>query len=565
MDDEIIDLEEPEEILYDTGEFEDQPTIVSNQENLNGQNHYVNLNRNQNIQKKDSSQNLNQKNRNEKDNIPNLNRDNPNLNKEQQSNDKNNQVKDHKNQQLNGDNKQNSMVNKNQKANDNKNLSPFNRTPNFMKNNSSNNDSNRINQALNKNNSIMKNPLSQSNNQKSDVEQEKQEKENNIKGNQKTETTFQASFSFLDLLKKRKMIILISVLTMISVGIILLITMVGGLSTDDDLGKDTSGYVTGGMSEEELLAQLEYYGYCNSESSCKKQGAYKFFKELKSVYDEYQSKYDVSINTSLILETINYYDNATDNFETYDKDDDELENDNIFTSIWSSLSRAKKEKQMLDENVGDIKTLAEAQTEYVKETCKENGKKQVKTYYQVSFDKYISYLKYGTSSSHPNYSGRPVEIENETCEGPKNDYIETDYNDNESEVTTDSTTGNTTVTGSGKGVDIANYALQFVGNPYVYGGSSLTEGTDCSGFTMRVMEHFGISIPHSSKEQANYGTNLGTDINNAAAGDLIVYNGHVAIYLGNNSIVHASSPKSGIKVSKDASYRPIVAIVRLWG
>lgn len=440
------------------------------------------------------------------------------------------------------------------------------KTPNFVKNNARNKIANnpasdRINQTLNKHSNIPKMPLLRNSFKK----ETNQGVENNISGNQKTETTFQTSFSFLDLLKKKKMIILISLIAIISLAIILLVTMVGGLNTDDDLGKNTNEFITGQMSEEELLAELEYYGYCHNESSCKKQGAYKFFKELKSVYEEYQNKYDVAINTSLILETINYYDNATDNFETYDRSDEELESDNIVSSIWNSLNRAIKKKKKLDENIGDIKTLAEAQTEYVKETCQENGKKQTKTYYQISFNKYISYLKYGTSSSHPNYNGQPVKVENETCEGPQNDYIETDYNENQSEVTTDSTTGNTTVTGSGKGVDIANYALQFVGNRYIYGGSSLTDGTDCSGFTMRVMEHFGISIPHSSKAQANYGTNLGTDINNAAAGDLIVYNGHVAIYLGNNSIVHASSPKSGIKVSTNASYRPIVAIVRLWG
>ena len=121
-----------------------------------------------------------------------------------------------------------------------------------------------------------------------------------------------------------------------------------------------------------------------------------------------------------------------------------------------------------------------------------------------------------------------------------------------------------TVTGSGIGVEIANYALQFVGNPYVWGGTSLTNGADCSGFTMKVFEHFGISLPHYSISQANYGKDIGTDVKNAIPGDLIVYNHeHVAIYIGNNRIVHAASKKTGIKIGDKADYKSILSIRRL--
>ena len=355
--------------------------------------------------------------------------------------------------------------------------------------------------------------------------------------------------------------------------IVIILSFVGVYGTNEDLGKDTAGYITGTMSDDDLIAQLQYYGYCRDISSCKKKGAYKFFEKLKSVYElsklscgaklENNKPCGITLNTALIIETINYYENATDNFDTYDETEENL---NFFQNLISKFKKATKEKKELDTMLSDVDDLAIAQAEYVKETCTVDKKKQTLYYYQISFDKYISYLKYGTSSDHPNYQGNPVEIENDICQGPKNDYIETQYETgSDSNLATDPNTGKPSVAGSGKGVDIANYALQFVGNPYVYGGSSLTDGIDCSGFTMRVMEHFGISIPHSSTEQANYGTNLGTDINNAAAGDLIVYNKHVAIYLGNNSIVHASNPKDGIKVSKNAGYKPIVAIVRLWG
>lgn len=373
--------------------------------------------------------------------------------------------------------------------------------------------------------------------------------------------------------KKKIKYIIIASLVPIFLIIVIILSFIGIYGTNEDLGKDTAGYVTGNMSEDDLLAQLQYYGYCHDISSCKKQGAYKFFEKLKSVYElsklscgattENNKPCGITLNTALIIETINYYENATDNFDTYDETEENL---NFFQSLVSKFKKAMKDKTELDTMLSDVDALAIAQAEYVKETCKVNGKKQTNYYYQISFNKYISYLKYGTSSSHPNYQGKPVEIENDTCQGPTNDYIETQYETStDSSLATDPNTGKPSVAGNGKGVEIANYALQFVGNPYVWGGTDLIKGVDCSGFTMKVMEHFGYSIPHSSAAQINYGTYIGTNVANAAAGDLIIYDGHVAIYLGNNSIVHASNPKDGIKVSNNASYRKIVGIVRLWG
>ena len=116
--------------------------------------------------------------------------------------------------------------------------------------------------------------------------------------------------------------------------------------------------------------------------------------------------------------------------------------------------------------------------------------------------------------------------------------------------------------GNGPGAAVANYGLQFVGNPYVYGGTSLTNGTDCSGFTMGVYRNFGVSLPHSSGAQRSCGYAVGS-LAEAQAGDLICYSGHVALYIGNGQIVHASTAKTGIKVS-NAAYRPIVAIRRIF-
>lgn len=114
-------------------------------------------------------------------------------------------------------------------------------------------------------------------------------------------------------------------------------------------------------------------------------------------------------------------------------------------------------------------------------------------------------------------------------------------------------------------VDIVQYACQFVGNRYVWGGTSLTNGADCSGFTMKIYEKYGIYLPHSSGAQSNYGTRINSS--DAKPGDLFFYgNGgginHVAMYIGNGQVVHASSAKTGIKIS-NAFYRSPVCVVRL--
>lgn len=115
-------------------------------------------------------------------------------------------------------------------------------------------------------------------------------------------------------------------------------------------------------------------------------------------------------------------------------------------------------------------------------------------------------------------------------------------------------------TGSDLGKKVAKYACQFIGNPYVMGGTSLTKGADCSGFTYRIYQDFGYSIPRTSSQQRSAGT--GVAYSEAQPGDLICYDGHVGMYIGGGLIVHASSAKTGIKVSQ-AQYRTILAVRRI--
>ncbi|MEG1067127.1 MAG: NlpC/P60 family protein [Anaerovoracaceae bacterium] len=113
----------------------------------------------------------------------------------------------------------------------------------------------------------------------------------------------------------------------------------------------------------------------------------------------------------------------------------------------------------------------------------------------------------------------------------------------------------------GDGEEVADFAKRYVGNPYSYGGTSLTRGADCSGFVLAVYDRFGIDLPHTASGQMSYGK--GVSYSNAKPGDIIIYPGHAAMYIGNGKIVHAFNPSKGICIT-NARYDTILAVRRIF-
>lgn len=176
---------------------------------------------------------------------------------------------------------------------------------------------------------------------------------------------------------------------------------------------------------------------------------------------------------------------------------------------------------------------------------------------------------YNEDGDSSDYNGDYSGETSEAGEAGDSGYAGEDYGNSEesddsgyagSETTTDTASSTTTSSCSG-GSSVVDYAKQFVGNPYVLGGTSLTSGADCSGFVQSVYNNFGVSLPRTSYEQQNAGREV--SYSEAQPGDLICYGGHVAIYMGNGKIVHASNSRDGIKVSDNAAYRTILSVRRL--
>lgn len=185
---------------------------------------------------------------------------------------------------------------------------------------------------------------------------------------------------------------------------------------------------------------------------------------------------------------------------------------------------------------------------------------------------WASYQRYVTASSlrvrtKPSIKGNVVgsyqKGKKVTCYGTSGNWTKVKFNGSYRYISTNyvSREMNAKVTGT----TVANFALQFVGNPYVWGGTSLTQGADCSGFTMAVYARFGYCLPHSSVGQRLSG--IAVSKVNRRVGDLICYDkkngvGHVGIYIGNNKVVHAGSSRTGIHTST-WNYRSVNCVRRI--
>lgn len=384
---------------------------------------------------------------------------------------------------------------------------------------------------------------------------------------------------------------------------LLVAIIIACMFTDSALGdrEMKTKYIQGNYTDEEICDYLDSKGYINVESvdECKDTPQFKFFKKIKDKKETMEKDYSqnrFSVNVELLYETLSYY-----------YADEE------------AITMATED---------EIEELMEAMHEEIEETCvvktyNTNTKVCTTTRYvydlhEYSLNKYISYLKYGDTSTHPNYQGEKVKrkcgegknvdyvfgfglvntssspiSESSNCPGnpvKEEDYTSTNVTEkktsleeldalggvpyfshvNKSGKTYESISdvvlsGNggassITVPGSGKGKEIAEYALQFVGKPYVYGGASLT-GADCSGLVMATYAQFGVTLPHSANSISYMGTEVPCNESSLQPGDVIGYgneldeNGkityaHVALYIGDGNVVTAMNEKLGIKVKK---------------
>lgn len=244
--------------------------------------------------------------------------------------------------------------------------------------------------------------------------------------------------------------------------------------------------------------------------------------------------------------------------EVSNYDDDKL------TEYEETKEKVEETKKTLEEEQAELQEVEEAQQIYKKELDNKiaSAKNKVANFETELANAQKKAKEYQTTIAQQTaLIAQLEEEERKAAEALEKAYDDVSDSKNKDSDKDGTSSGGSSSSDSSLGAAIANYALKFVGNPYVYGGTSLTNGADCSGFTMAVHKHFGISIPRNSTAQSYGGRSV--SISAVQPGDIIYYGDHVGIYIGGSQIVHASTRETGIKISH-YMYRTPIRVSRYW-
>ncbi len=312
------------------------------------------------------------------------------------------------------------------------------------------------------------------------------------------------------------------------------------------------------IKQEEIIAAQEEYDYFKALE----EEQYESMKlRIQYMYEKGSNDYiSMILEAKSISDLLNRADFARD---VSDYDDVKLHE---YQEIKDKVAETKA---VLEEEKAELEEVQEAQMVYKTELDKKISSAKSKS---ANFESQLKEAQRQAESYKETIKQQTAmikQLEAEEARKAEETNNSSDEESNKGNTSGSSTSGSSTsgsgssvsASGSGLGVEIANYALRFVGNPYVSGGTSLTNGADCSGFTWAVHKHFGISIPRISRDQAVGGKNV--SISAVQAGDIIYYGNHVAIYIGNGKVVHASTRETGIKIS-NYTYRPPLCVRRYW-
>ena len=312
------------------------------------------------------------------------------------------------------------------------------------------------------------------------------------------------------------------------------------------------------IKQEEITAAQEEYDYFKALE----EEQYESMKlRIQYMYEKGSNDYiNMLLEAKSISDLLNRADFARD---VSDYDDEKLQE---YQEIKDKVAETKA---VLEEEKAELEEVQEAQLVYKAELDKKISSARSKS---ANFESQLKEAQRQAESYKETIKQQTAmirQLEAEEARRAEEANNSSNEESNEGSSSASNTSGSNSsgsgssvsASGSGLGVEIANYALRFVGNPYVSGGTSLTNGADCSGFTWAVHKHFGISIPRISRDQAVGGKNV--SISAVQAGDIIYYGNHVAIYIGNGKVVHASTRETGIKIS-NYTYRPPLCVRRYW-